>query len=112
MPGTFAHALQKSTFHVYDSDDGKSYLVKMMPKYESASGLPVADATQINTLQRYPNQHLCRHAYLSTTDDAGAIHRRFVIVGKNHLSSPGTPGNIDGLTGWAFGGQVGERIRK
>ncbi|RTL34630.1 MAG: hypothetical protein EKK48_31045 [Candidatus Melainabacteria bacterium] len=112
MAGTFAHDLQPSKFYVYDSDDGKSYLVKMQDKYASASGLTLADNTQVNTLQRYPNQKRCRHSYLHNVDDAGKVHRRFVIVSKTHITSPGTPGSIDGMSGWQFGGQIGEKIIK
>ena len=115
MAGTFAHNLQTSIYHDYVSDDGHTYLVKLEDKYTAASGLAVSTAQSISTNKRFQNQKLARHTYIHASEDApnaGKVHRRKVICATSILTTPGAIGNVDGLTGWTYGGFIGEKVRK
>jgi hypothetical protein len=112
MPGTFAHDLQPTTKFVYDSDDGQSYLIKMEAKYTEASGLTAATSGQLTTVKPYPrSQRYLRHTYISSADSTGKVHRRKVPVSHAEIGTPTAISTaIDGLTGWARGGIIGERF--
>lgn len=96
--------------YVYDSDRQGDSLITMRVVYATASGLTAADATAQNTLKPFRGKP--RHFWIFADRGDGKILRRKLPCSKTVALNGTTLGSIDGVSTWALGGFVGEKVRK
>jgi hypothetical protein len=118
MAGAFSITDFSKTSVVYPSVNGTSYVSEVRTVYMNtsppASGLVAYTGSPALAALPFPHKYGA-HVYIFGTDAAGIKHRRKVMC-TPLLFSGGVPTintiSIDGITGWKYGGYVGERERR
>jgi hypothetical protein len=118
MAGAFSITDFSKTSVVYPAMNGTSYVSEVRTVYMNttppASGLAAYTGSPALAALPFPHKYGA-HVYIFGTDNASVKHRRKVMCDPD-LFDGGIPDihaiSIDGITGWKYGGYVGERDRR
>lgn len=112
MAGSLSITDFSKVLALYPSIDGTTYTLPVRNVYQAAGATGLTTAGPTDTHQRLFPAHRAAHSYIHTTDSAGKVYRRRIPIVPTAATTPPTiTGAIDGLTGWAYGGFIGEKIR-